>query len=124
MAVDIVALILLATVTSFAAALIAAVIFAMALPIVTIIIPLLASSLFGYQAQAEYNGIFIAMVSAASIVANPVSDAIFDKIGSYSPVFFVAAALTVPLMGMYLLMYRHADKDRKKLEAAEALQQQ
>ena len=123
MAVDIVALVLLATVTSFTAALIAAVVFAMALPIVTIIIPLLASSLFGYQAQAEYNGIFIAMVSAASIVANPLSNAIFDKIGSYSPVFIAAAALTVPLMGMYLLMYRLADKDRKKLEAAESVTQ-
>ncbi len=115
-----VALILLALTTGFVMSLIAMVILAMGLPIVTIIIPLLASSLFGYQAQTEYNGIFIAMVSAASMVAGPISNAFYDRLGTYSPVFIVAAGLTVVLMGMYLLMYRLADKDRKKLEVEEA----
>ena len=120
MSFDAVALMLLALTTGFAMSLAAVVIFSMGLPIVTIIIPLLASTLFGYQAQTEYNGIFIAMVSAASMVAGPLSNAFYDRLGTYSPVFLVAAALTVGLMGMYLLMYRLADKDRKNFEAEEA----
>ena len=116
---DVVALILLATTTDLTSALVAIVIYSLALPILTVIIPLLAASLFGYQAQTQYNGIFISMVSAASIVASPISNAVYDQIGSYSPVFFVAAGLTVVLIGMYLLIYRLADKDRKKLEAVE-----
>jgi len=114
------ALVLFTVTTGFASALAAIIVYALALPIVSITIPLLANSLFGYQAQAEYTGIFIAMVSAASIVASPISNAIYDKIGTYSPVFLAAAALSVPLMAMYLLMYRLADKDRTKLEAEEA----
>lgn len=117
------ALVLLATATGVVSATVAMIVYALGLPIVTIIIPLLASSLFGYQAQTQYNGIFISMVSAASILASPISNAIYDRIGSYDPVFFAGAALTAPLMGMYLLMYRLADKDRKKLEAAEAASQ-
>lgn len=65
------------------------------------IIPLLAASLFGYQAQTQYNGFFISMVSAASIVASPISNYVYDRVGSYSPVFFAAAGLTVLLFGLY-----------------------
>lgn len=113
------ALAMMTMVTGYASALIAVLLYVLGLPLVSIIIPLLASSLFGYQAQAEYNGIFIAMVSAASIVASPISNAVFDKIQTYNPVFLAAAALSVPLLCMYLLMYRLADKDRAKLETAE-----
>jgi len=117
---DAVALVLLTLVNSYLMALLAIIDFAMALPTMSITIPMLATSLFGYQAQSQYNGIFLSMVSAASIVASPISNAVYDRIGTYSPVFLVAAALTVVLMGGYLLMYRLADKDRKKLEAEES----
>lgn len=122
--IDAVALVLLTQVHgSYLMALLAIIIFSMALPVMTILVPLLGSALFGYQAQNQYNGIFLSMVSAASIVASPISNAVYDRIHSYTPVFLVAAALTVPLMGMYLLMYRLADKDRKRLEAAESAAQ-
>ena len=54
------------------------------------------------------------------MIANPITNAIYDRIGTYSYTFLVAAALTVLLMGGYLLMYRLADKDRKALEAEES----
>ena len=116
---DAVALVLLTMASSYGMALLAIVCFAMALPIMSITIPMLASSLFGYQAQAQYNGIFLSMVSAAAIVAGPVSNAVYDRIGTYTPVFLVAAGLTVPLICVYLVMFRMADKDRKMLEAEE-----
>ncbi len=116
MVFDMAGLILLATAGGLTAAIIAIIVFSLALPIVTVVIPLLAASLFGYQAQAQYTGIFLSMVSAASIVASPISNAIYDKIGTYSPVFFTAAGITVLLIGMYLLMYRLADKQREKTE--------
>ena len=114
------ALVLMTMVSGYTLALVAVFVYVFGLPIVSIIIPLLASSLFGYQAQTEYNGIFISMVSAAAIVASPISNAVFDKIQTYNPVFLIAAALTIPLLAMYLLMYRLADQDRKKLEAEES----
>lgn len=116
---DIVALILLVVVKSYAMAVVTMVIFAMALPVMSVIIPMLATSLFGYQAQTAYNGIFISMLSAAAMISNPVTNAIYDRIGTYSYTFLAAAVLTVLLMGMYLLMYRLADKDRNAMEAEE-----
>ena len=117
---DVIALVLLVVVNSYAMAVVTMLIFAMALPVMSVVIPMLASSLFGYQAQTEYNGIFISMLSAAAMISNPVTNAIYDRIGTYSPTFLVAAGLTVALMGAYLLMYRLADRDRAKLEAEEA----
>ncbi len=115
-AFDVVGMILLATANGMTSAIIAIIIYSMALPILTVVIPLLAASLFGYQAQAQYTGIFLSMVSAASIVASPISNAIYDKIGSYSPVFFAAAGISVLLICVYLMMFRMADKQRKPLE--------
>ena len=112
MVFNIAGLILLATVGGMTSAIIAIIIYSLALPILTVVIPLLAVSLFGYQAQTQYTGIFLSMASAAAIVASPISNAIYDRIGTYNPVFFVAAGVTVLLMGGYLLMYRLADKQK------------
>jgi MFS family permease len=113
MAFDVAGMILLTMVTGMTSAIIAIVIYSLALPILTVVIPLLGASLFGYQAQAKYTGIFLSMVSAASIVASPISNAIYDKIGTYTPVFYAAAGISVLLIGMYLVMYRLADKQKK-----------
>ena len=118
-ALDAVALVLLATATGFVSAAVAVVVFAMAIPVTTVTVPLLASSLFGYQAQGSYTGIFISMVSASAIIANPVANVVYDRTGTYSKLFLIAAVLMVVMLGMYLLMYRLADRDRKSAEAVE-----
>lgn len=115
-----VGLAMLASVNGFGFAAAAVVVYSMALPIVSVTIPLLANALFGYQAQAEYTGVFMSMISAASIVAGPLSNAAYDHFGSYRPVFYAAAALSVLLLGLYWLMYRLAEKDQKKMQQAEA----
>lgn len=107
---------LLASVNGFVWAAVAVVIYSLALPIVTVTIPLLAVTLFGYQAQPQYTGIFMSMVSAASILAGPVSNAVYDRVGSYSPVFYCAAGLTVINILVYAVLYRCADRDRKAFE--------
>ena len=117
---NIVALVLLATAKSYGLLLVAVILFAVGLTAFSVIIPLLGPALFGYQAQASYNGIFFAMISAAGILASPISNAIYGKIdNTYSPIFLVAAGLLVVIIGMYLLMYRLADRDRKMLAAEE-----
>lgn len=118
-ALDAVALVLLATSTGFVSAAIAVVVFAMALPLITVTVPLLASALFGYQAQGSYTGIFISMVSASTILANPIANIVYDHSGTYSTLFLIAAATMAAMFGMYLLMYRLADRDRKSAEEIE-----
>jgi MFS family permease len=118
-ALDAVALVLLATSTGFVSAAVAVVVFAMALPLITVTVPLLASALFGYQAQGSYTGIFISMVSASAILANPIANIVYDYSGTYSTLFLIAAAAMAVIFGMYLLMYRLAERDRKSAEAIE-----
>ena len=120
LALDAAALALLATASGFVSAAVAVVVFAMALPITTVIVPLLASTLFGYRAQGNYTGIFISMVSASAILANPIANIVYDHTGTYQHLFLIASGLMVIMMGAYLLMYRLADKDRAKLEAEES----
>ena len=118
---NIAALVLLATAKSYGLLMAAVIAFSVGLTAFSVIIPLLSTALFGYQAQTFFNGIFFAMISAAGILANPISNAIYGRIGNtYSPIFLVAAGLLVLMMGFYLLMYRLAEKDRKALEAETA----
>lgn len=117
MIANIAGLILLTVATDFVSAIIAVIVFVMALPCLTVVIPLLALSLFGYRSQAQYNGIFVSMASAASIISVPISNSVYDQIGTYNPVFYIAAGLEVVLIFVYLLMFRLANKDRKTIES-------
>ena len=112
---------MLAMAKSYGLLLVAVVLFSVGLTAFSVIIPPLGPALFGYQAQSVYNGIFFSMISASGILASPIANAIYGKIGNtYSPIFLVAAGLLVVMIGMYLLMYRLADKDRKALETEES----
>ena len=97
---------------------VAVVLFSIGLCLTTVAIPLIALPLFGTRGSAEINGIIIGMVSLASLITPPICNFIYDKIGTYSPSFKVAAVLEVFLIGIYFIMFAMASKDRKKeLEA-------
>lgn len=68
-----------------ATALIFPAVFAVALPLETIMIPLIVSDTFGRAVYNRYLGIFTAVTSAGFTVAAPVSNLIFDACGSYKP---------------------------------------
>ena len=92
-------------------------VFSIGLPVVTVTIPLLGTELFGYKAQAEYAGVFLSMTYAATIIAAPISNAVFDAVRSYHPAFFGAIALSLVTILAYLLLYRLTGKDQQKWEA-------
>lgn len=102
---------------SYLAYLGAMLVFSIGLPLVTVTIPLLATELFGYKAQAEYAGVFLSMTYAATIIAAPISNAVFDAVRSYHPAFLGAIALSLVTILFYLLLYRLAGKDQARWEA-------
>lgn len=109
---------LLAGVTGFIGGLIAIMIYAMGLPIVTVTIPLLTYPLFGYRSHSTTLGIFMAMPMLGSLIANPVANAVYDLVGSYSPVFQFASILSVVVIGLYILLYILSTKTRSRHEKA------
>lgn len=90
----------------YVACLAAVLIFSIGLPIVTVTIPLLGVSVFGYKAQAEYSGVFLSMTYAATIIAAPISNAIFDAVGSYAPAFWSAIGVTVLAALLHIVLFR------------------
>lgn len=94
--------------------------FAIGLCMTALMIPLMAQTLFGYQACMSVNGIFLAMASLATMIANPLSNAICDRIGSYMPGFRAAALLNVGILGLFLLLYALCKRDKTRYFAREA----
>lgn len=107
---------LLAGVTEFTSGLIAILLYTMGLPIVTIMIPLLTYPLFGYRSHNISLGIFIAIPVLGNLISNPIANAVYDKIESYSPVFQFAAALSAVVIALYALLYALASKARARYE--------
>lgn len=112
----VVSMLLLAQITGPVSAYLAAVVYALALPLSGIAPPLLVASLFGYRASAKTVGILQAMVSAAGMVANPLTNYLRDALGSYRPVFRGTAVVSVAVVALYLLIFALATKDRKEYE--------
>ena len=111
-------LLLLAASQSYTVASIAVILYTVAIPLVTITVPLLAFSLFGYKAQGQYTGVFIAVIYAASFLSSPLSNLIHDTLGSYRPAYYLAAALLAVDVVLYLILYKTAKLDNKKFESA------
>ena len=93
-------------------------IYSLALPVVTMIFPLLSVELFGYQAQSQYIGVVMSMGSACGIVSGPISNFVHDRTGSYDLAFWFCAIMAFALIGVYCILYLMVARDRKKLQQA------
>ncbi len=113
----IVSMILLASVGSVFSGYAAAIILALALPLVGVTIPLLLPSLFGYGSGSSGIGVGLAMVPAANMLGSTLSNYIYDVIGSYRPIFFVNIFVAAGITVAYIFLFIWTGKDRKKLEA-------
>lgn len=91
-------------------------------PVVTVLVPLLTTELFGNQAGDLSVSLMLAMVSFSSMLTSPVMNAIHDATGSYIPGLRAASILALLTLGLYLLLFFLASRDRKKWEAQEKVQ--
>lgn len=109
---------LLAGVTSMAGALVVICVYTLCLPLTTITIPLLTTELFGYRGHDTAVGIFLAMVNVGSMIAAPLTNLIYDMVGSYKPTMKVSASVAVVLIAGYEVLYYLAQRDKKRWQAA------
>jgi len=116
MIATVVGLLLFAEVGGMPMAIAAAVVYAVSLVLTTITVPLLSSSLFGYHPQGAIIGVFMALVPASSVITNPVINMLYDRIGSYRPIFRGGAVVSLAVTGLMLLLFVLAGIDRKKYE--------
>lgn len=73
----------------------------LALPLETVMLPLIAGDLFGPESYAQYLGVFVSVNVAGYAVGAPLVNLVFDLFGSYIPVLFVVAAMLVCITVAY-----------------------
>ena len=98
-------------------ALSAVVVFSVGLVMTTITAPLLSSTLFGYHCQSSIVGIVMALIPAACVVTLPIVNSIYDRIGTYSPIFLVFAGVGVATLIVMFVLFAVSDRDRRRYEA-------
>ena len=105
---------MLSDVSTVSGATIAVLIYSVSVPTVLVMIPLVSYPLFGYRSHDSTLGIFLALPYLGSLVAVPVTNAVYDKVGTYEPVFRLAAILSIIVLGILLILYWLAQKEQKK----------
>jgi len=80
-------------------------VFSMAMPMTTIVFPLLSADLLGYLDQGKYIGVIMAMASTASVVSSPIANMVFDNTASYEPIFWGSVILSVVMLGLYGILF-------------------
>lgn len=113
----VIGLVLLTQAHSFSIAVIASIFFSIGVVMTTITVPLLSASLFGYRPQGSIIGIVMALVPASSVVTCPVVNMIYDRIGTYSPIFLFVAGIGAAVCLMMAILFILAQRDRKQFEA-------
>ena len=89
-----------------------------ALPIETVMIPLLTGDMFGAAAYAKVLGIFVAMNSLGLCLGTPLGNASFDIFGTYQPCFWFFFALMIVVAIGFQLVLNAAYKDKQRIMEA------
>lgn len=91
-------------------------------PLETVMIPLIASSLFGNKCFDKVLGIFVSVNYAGFAIASPLGNIIYDIKGDYSLSFVIFTIFEIFTIIAMQFVLRGASKDRKKFEEAKALE--
>ena len=111
--------ILTASAVGMVLAMVACVLSSLALPMETVIVPLLSNDLFGSAAYTKVLGIFMAMNSLGLCLGSPLGDFYYDLFGTYKPCFWFFTLLLSGVLVGYQFVIRAARKDRARLETAQ-----
>lgn len=115
----VVVMVLLAMVTNSIMGMVFAVIYsifsALALPLETIMLPIYASDLFGERSFNQVLGIFVSVNTAGYALGAPLINLCFDTFGSYTPGFYVGAALMLAVTVGIQIVITLANIEKKKI---------
>jgi predicted MFS family arabinose efflux permease len=104
------------TTTGMILAFIFAVIYAIALPLETLVIPLIVNEMFGVACYDKVLGIMIAMNYTGYALGTPIVNICYDAFNSYKPAFIIFMIL-MPLIGiMFQFAIKGVEKDKLKLQ--------
>ena len=82
-------------------------------------VPLIASDLFGEKAYARIMGILLAFNTGGYAVGSPLTNYVYDRTGSYVPMFYVLAGIMAAVIVLFQIALHKAEIVRAQVEAAE-----
>ena len=98
-------------------AMISRVLEALALPIETVMIPLLVGDLFGSASYTKVLGVLYAMNSLGLCLGSPVGELFYDALGTYRPCFWGFAVLMAAVIIGYQFILRTAYREKAAILA-------
>ena len=97
-----------------------AILYALALPLETLVIPLIVNDLFGNKSFDKTLGVMIAMNYAGYALGGPIVNLCYDKFQTYAPALYILAGITVVLLFAFQLVINTAYKKKNQIIAQEA----
>lgn len=92
----------------------------LALPLETIMIPLITGDIFGNKSFDRLLGLMMAFNQLGYAVGAPVTNVCYDAFGTYNPIFYIFSFLMLTVTVMLQFIISASNKDRKKIETENA----
>ena len=91
----------------------------LALPLETVMIPIIASDMFGEKSFNQIMGIFTALNYVGFAVGSPLANWVFDVFGTYQPIFVISSVIMVFVVVIFQVSITMATKNRKNILSVE-----
>ena len=95
---------------------------ALAMPLETIMLPLIVADMFGEKSFAKTMGLFVSINTAGYALGAPTMNLVWDQVGSYKPILLVMAGLLAAITIGFQIILHFSNKDRDAILAKEAAQ--
>ena len=92
---------------------------ALAMPLETVMVPLIAADMFGEKDFSKMVGIFVSMNTAGYAFGTPVANLIFDQCGTYKPMLLLTASIMVLIAGSFWFIINAAGHLRRQIVSVE-----
>ncbi len=89
----------------------------LALPLETIMLPIIAGDMFGQKSYNQMIGIFTALNSVGYAIGSPFANMTYDKLGTYKPMFVVCCVVMTVVVILFQVSITLAYKKRNSLVA-------
>lgn len=89
----------------------------LAIPLETIMLPILAGDLFGERSYDQTLGLFVSINTAGYAVGAPIANWVFDHFGTYKPMFLLCAGLMIVIVIVSQFNVSAAQKLKKEKAA-------
>jgi MFS family permease len=88
---------------------------ALAMPLETVMVPLIAADMFGEKDFSKMVGIFVSINTAGYAFGTPIANLIFDQFGTYKPMLFLTAILMLMIAVSFYFIINVAERVRTQV---------